>query len=595
MKGRRLQIKKCNISDKTFHTLLQYHKVKPKLTLSEWSDKNRFMTTGTSSRVGRWKTSFTPYLKQIMDDLSPTSPVREVYVMKSAQIGLTEIGINWLMYIIEQEPAKTWYALPTDANIKTASKLRFETALKHHPEVHSKILDVGNSKDNDQIRLKKFEGGSLQFVSCQVAKSLKSESVKNIFIDEVDETPKDIEGQGSAIEMLRHRQVSFSNSKFFAVSTPTIKGNSLIEDYFESSDMRLYKMPCPVCSYLHNWDMSTFNPKELTMKCPKCKNSYTEENKFEMLALGEWVPIKEVNKEGPEIETVVGYSLNSFYSPIGFVSWKDIAIQFYAVGENESKKKAFYNQTLGKTYAISTKRLQEENLMTNLESYIPQKVLPEGVELITAGADVQGDRIECEVVGWGYNRESWSLDYRVFYGDTQNETMDVYTQFGKYLTETLYKAKNGKNAGIRAVGIDARFQKDAVINFVNKHKNGVHALFGQSNTYMRKASRWSKTARVQRTYTIEVDGYKEMLFRQLSKKEPGTEYCHFSKNHNDKKYFSMLTAEERMKTEDKQGFKFEKVRKRNEALDCRIYAMAIAEITGIWKVLTRYTQITHRK
>ncbi len=563
---------------------------KPRLWLSDWSDKNRIMTTAMSSHTGRWNTRFTPYLKQIMDDLSPFSDVREVYVMKAAQLGLTEIGINWMMYIIEQEPARVWYVLPTDKNIRSTSKIRFETALKSHPIVREKIINNSNAKRNDQITMKIFSGGSLQFVSARVAKNLKSEAVKYIFVDELDEAPHDVEGQGSPIELLQHRQATFFDSKLFAVSTPTIKGHSLIEQNYNLSDKRVFLVPCPRCKHYHRWCKDYFDFKKLLMKCDKCSYEYDESHKGKMLQAGQWVSI---NNPGNTTATIVGYSINSFYSPIGFVSWSDIAKKWFSSYNSVIKLKTFVNQTLGETWSETGSRISEYKLLSRVYEYDQYNDLPEGVKGITAGVDVQGDRLEVEVVGWGINQESWSLEYKVLYGITSLPTSVVFSNLLKFFKGCHYRKAKGTNRNyyINAVAIDYNYRSDVINAFVKRININARKNFYcvRGHGLARESVAIKPTRTGIKTYNLNVDDFKDRLFSHLATDKPGAGYCHFT-DHNTKDYFQMLTAEEKIQTENIKGFKFEKIRPRNEALDCRVYAMAASDISGMTRGLEVITE-----
>lgn len=572
----------------SFHarTIKYIYKPKPRLELSEWCDRYRTMTT-TSSRPGKWKTSFTPYLREIMDNLSPFSNVKEIYVIKAAQLGLTEIGINWMLYIIDQEQARTWYVLPTDQNIRTTSKTRVEPALKLHPNIRAKIIENASAKDNDQIRMKIFSGGSLQFVSARVAKNLKSEAVKNIFIDELDEAPFDVEGQGSPIELLQHRQSTFFDSKLFAVSTPTAKGRSLIEkNYLSCEDKRVYMLPCPVCQGLHRWHKDNFDMKKLLMQCPHCKHEYDESHKTNMMNNGKWVSIdRDLHTKKP---ITIGYSINSFYSPIGFVSWAKIAKKWFSSYKDTEKIKTFFNQFMGETWEVKASRVSEYKLLNRVENYDPYTDLPHGVLGVTAGVDIQADRVELEVVGWGYNKESWSLAYEVFYGDTGHFNNPVFKTLYKFLAiSCVFRKKDYKNQNcihrIQATAIDCNYRTHVihdVVRAINRAWGGCYGFHGHSfarsvgNASIRKAKGG------ERIYNVDVDEFKEELFDQLNLEQHGDGYCHFTQ-HNDKDYFQMLTGEQKVLADNIRGYKFEKIRTRNEALDCRVYAMAVAKHTGM--------------
>ncbi len=567
-----------------------------KLRLSDWCDQNRVLSGEESSISGRWKTSFTPYLKEILDNLSPFSNVKKIYVMKSAQVGLTEAGLNWILYIIAQEPTKVWYCLPTEKAIKSASKLRFEQALRQHPKVQAKILSQGSAKEVSQQRLKVFEGGSLQFISTQVAKNLRSEAIKYIFCDEIDEYSLDLELQGSPIELLLQRQTSFSDSKLFAVSTPTIKGRSLIEENYNSSDdQRAFMLPCPYCQFYHEWKREIFDMRNEVMKCPKCNREYGEKYKLEMMKQGKWVSLRE-EPLAPEQITSVGYRLNSFYSPVGFVSWNDMSKKYNACKKDQNKLKTFTNTMLGETWSMQGAQLNEYELLARAEKneYDPLRNLPHQIQIISAGVDIQADRIELEILGHGHNQETWSLDYRVFTGSTLLPSNEIFNHVRSYLKGLSYTKRvvgeRDKKFSVSYVAIDSNYRSTTIAQFaLTLGRTGVFCIRGRAYSRSTNDKPYTKMKKGWNHYTLDVDYYKEQVFSLLQVEQYGDGYCHFSLPHNNKFYFEMLTAEEKQEATNQKGFKFEKTKDRNEALDCRVYAMAALDMA---RVSDRYQSLT---
>ncbi len=374
-----------------------------------------------------------------------------------------------------------------------------------------------------------------------------------------------------------------------AVSTPTIKGHSLIEQNYEGAeDKRIFKMPCPFCEFYHSWQQEYFDMRTELMTCPECKKEYDETYKTAMLQKGKWESID--NNENSKDTIRVGYRLNGFYSPVGFVSWHDIANKYNSIQNNRTKRKTFVNQTMGETWSVEGAQLDEYELLARAEKneYNAKEYLPDGVRFITVGIDVQEDRLEIEVVGWGFNTECWSLDYVVLQGKTLLHTDIVFKDLQTFLARCVYYKKDNDTKFIpAAVAIDSNYRLPTIKTVAEKINNrGFYRVRGRGYSAARDATPYRKIKGEERFFSLDVDDYKDRLFHQLGIEKVGAGYCHFAlSSGNNKVYFEMLTAEEKQETSNFRGFKFAKIRSRNEALDCRVYALAVADISGITRRL----------
>ena len=218
----------------------------PDLTVSAWADKHRILDQASSSEPGMWRTKRTPFLKEIMDCLSATSKEDVIIFQKGAQIGATEAGLNWLLYVIHHAPSSFLYVLPTAETAKRVSKQRLAPAIELIPEVSSRV-SVPRARDSgNTISQKDFKGGTLILSGSNSGVGLRSIPARNLFLDEVDAYPSDVDQEGSPITLAMRRTATFKrNRKIFITSTPTLKGLSIIEDYYSQSDQRRYFVPCP--------------------------------------------------------------------------------------------------------------------------------------------------------------------------------------------------------------------------------------------------------------------------------------------------------------------------------------------------------------
>ena len=263
---------------------------------------------------------------------------------------------------------------------------------------------------------KSFDGGVLLFAGANSAAGLRSVPIRFLILDEVDAYPQDLDGEGSPIELAIARTRTFPNKKIYIVSTPTISGLSVIESEFLETDQNYYHVPCPYCGGMQpltfsqlKWDEG--RPETARYECVHCGARIEERHKVEMFAHGEWVASKP-EKSNPD---TIGFHLNSLYSPFGWQSWGEIAADFVKAKDNQSRLKVFVNTTLGETWAERGEAPPYKNLYNRRESYRTNSV-PDDVCFITAGVDVQRDRLELEIVGWCADKRSYSIDYRVIDG-----------------------------------------------------------------------------------------------------------------------------------------------------------------------------------
>jgi phage terminase large subunit GpA-like protein len=566
-------------------------KPEPRLTVSEWADLHRYLSSTSSSEPGRWRTSRTPYLRKIQDYLSSASIVQEIILMKGAQLGLTEAGFNWIGYIIDIAPAPTLMVQPTDAMVKRASKMRFDPMIEATPRLRDKIKTARSRDSGNTMTQKDFPGGAVVLTGANSPVGLRSMPAKNVFMDEVDAYPNDLDGEGSPIALAKARTRTFPKKKIFVVSTPTIKGKSIIEKEFDTTDKQYYFVPCPHCGGEQTliWDQMRWEPGKpdtVRYQCIHCNEMIEERYKTVMLEKGDW------RATAPEnINPIrVGFHINSLYSPYGWYSWAD-AVKDYETGEKDiNEKKTFTNTVLGLTWQDEGEAPPWENIYNRRESY-PTNTVNKDVCFLTAGVDIQKDRIELEIVGWCRGKRSYSIDYRVLLGKTEEQ--EVWEKLWKTLSETFMR-EDGCILPIQMTCIDHGYNSTYVYEFCKKHDNGrIVPVKGQERQSILVAPPRSvnythtgkKIGRV-KLWNIGVSMMKQELYGwlRLEKAEDGTPpdgYCHFPQYAQH--YFRGLTAEQ-LEFKIVKGFrKYEWVKKyeRNEPLDCRNYARAAACIVGM--------------
>lgn len=564
-----------------------------RINVWQWADENRVLSPLASSEPGQWRTARVPYLREIMYNLSSESPAQRISCMKGAQLALTEGGLNWLGYIIDIDPGPTLIVMGTEDALKKNSISRIDPMIKDCPSLSKKIPPNSTKTGNNNMFQKVYEGGILMMSGANSATGLRSMPIRYLMLDEVDSYPSDLDGEGSPVALAEARTSNFPNKKIYKISTPTIKGESLIEKEYENTDKRKYFVPCPSCGtqqVLHweqvGWELGKGGkPTKVWYECEHCHEHIDEINKTKMLELGEW-RATDPTKTDPQ---VVGYHISTLYSPYGWYSWTDMAKEYLEALNDEVKMKTFWNTRLGLPYAVKGEAPNWELLRAKAEPYKPNHP-PMGVVFLTCGVDVQRDRLELEIVGWGRDKKSWSIDYRTIMGDTADKT--VWDNLAMVLSET-WTREDGLQMSIMKMAVDSGDHTSHVYNFVRRFDvSRVVAVKGQAS----KATIWSRPNTVDITsngvvigntqlYSVGVNILKSELysFLGLHKDEHGNAphgYCYFPDAY-PAEYFKGLASEQLQEVRNQKGYtvlQWVKTYRRNEPLDCRNYARAAASI-----------------
>ena len=573
----------------------------PLLSVSEWSDRHRMLSSKASAEPGRWRTSRTPYLKDIMDCLSPTSAVERVVFMKAAQVGATECGSCWIGYVIHHAPGPMMAVWPTVEMAKRNSKQRIDPLIEESEALSALIAPARSRDSGNTILAKEFRGGVLVMTGANSAVGLRSMPVRYLFLDEVDGYPLDVEGEGDAISLAEARTRTFSRRKIFIVSTPTISGVSAIEREYEASNQCRYFVPCPHCAHRQwlrfeqlRWDKG--QPETAAYVCESCDTAIVEHHKTWMLEQGQWRPMM----PDAGIKTT-GFHLSSLYSPVGWRSWRDIAAAWESAVSKESGSaaaiKTFKNTELGETWVEEGEAPDWQRLLERREDYRIGTV-PSGGLLLVGAADVQKDRIEASVWAFGVGKESWLIEHRVLMGDTARD--EVWTLLAAMLTET-WTHESGAAMSLMRFALDTGFATQEAYAFVRSvHDPRVMAVKGVARgaaligtpTAVDVTQRGKRLRRGIKLYSVTVGIAKLEFYNNLRKTadvlEDGTTvvypagYVHLPKV--DAEFIQQLCAEQLITRRDRNGFahrEWQKMRERNESLDIYVYCRAAAAAAGL--------------
>lgn len=564
----------------------------PELTLSQWADRYRVLSPESSAEPGRWHTDKAPYQREIMDAIGDPH-VRKVVVMTCAQIGKTDAFIlNTIGYYMDYAPAPILNMQPTLDMGQTFSKDRLAPMLRDTPELRDKV-DTKSRYSGNTILKKNFPGGHITIVGANSAASLASRPIKVLLADEVDRYPDSAGTEGDPLLLAQKRQTTFWDKKTVVVSTPTIKGHSRIETEFNQSTREEWNVPCPECGHYQPlvWGGVKFDKEDLSKPveyaCERCGVVSSEYAWKTASKRGHFVA------ENPAAEAR-GFHLNTLAST--FCSWKDVVQKFAVAHEqleqgNPEGMKTWVNTELGETWEEQGEQLEEGDLFQRREIYAAE--VPDEVLVLTAGVDVQDDRFEVEIVGWGEGKESWGIRYQKIYGDLLKE--QVWNDLDNFLLSAFYK-KDGTAMRVMAACMDSGgHHANAVYTFCKeRYDRRVLAIKGKGGSDVPYIRNPSTNNRVKAPlFILGVDAGKALLYKRLAHQTKGPNYCHFPAAEEagyDELYFRGLTSE-KMVTRFNKGrmttmwvLKDTKY-KRNEPLDLRNYATAALEIAN--PVLTR--------
>lgn len=558
-----------------------------RLTVSQWADKHRKLTSKASSEPGPWRTARVPYLREIMDCLSARSSVRSVTIMKSAQVGGTEIALNWAGYIADHAPAPTLIVVPTLEVRKRWVRQRLDPLLIETPALADKFdakrkRDGGNAED-----MKDFPGGMFIIAGANSPASLASMPIKFVINDEIDRFPWEAGNEGDPLGLIRKRQQNFSRRKELNISTPTIKDASRIEELFNAGDQRYYHVPCPHCGEFQSLKKDnlvwTKHPEtneitHIAYACAHCGVEIDEHFKTQMLERGRWVPTHPERRDR-------SYHINGLYAPIGLgLRWIELAREWLAAQDDKAKLKRFINTDLGEVWEDRTSDLPYQSIMARAEPYQLREI-PQGCLVLTAGVDTHPDRLEVQVVGHGRNGQTWVCDWLTLMGDPTRE--EIWTKLTEYLNRP-FTNNFARELRIEATAIDTGgHNTHDVYNYVrSRAARRLMAIQGANTPGKPILSARSKPQDVNwkgkvikrgvMLWSLGTDTAKAALFARLrgdTESEPSAWRVHTSNALPDE-YYKQLTAEafdpERNRWVKRRG-------RRNEALDTWVYAVAASQ------------------
>lgn len=568
----------------------------PSMTTTQWAEEFRSLSPESAAEPGRFRVARTPYMQEIMDAFDDPN-VRTVVVMTSAQVGKSTAIENVLGKRIHLDPLPIMAVQPTLELAETYSKDRISPMIRDCEVLRALVHEANARSSGNTIKQKKFPGGHLTITGANSPTSLRSRPIGLLLGDELDawkDTP-----EGDPCTLVEARTKRFPNAKIGYFSTPTVEGESRIAAKYEESDQRKVYVPCFACgeSFVLTFETLKWregksfraeNGREIRradeawFECSHCNAKLTDVARARAIAHGQWM------------------AHSDFHGVAGFWLWEannpssravDMANAWLSAQGDIQKLQAVKNTVFGLPWKESGHTLDWRRLYDRAESY-RQGVCPEGVRVLFAGSDVQKNRIEIYVWGYGDNLEQWLVDHVVIPGSVYDDA--TWTQLTQALN-TTYKAAGGERLPIKTLAIDSGFEAPLVYQWATKFPPSRVMVFKgepDGQTYLRRgkniellAKSGAKTRTAHELYLANNRMLKDQAYGWLSSDAPTREeladgsgypigFTHFP--HMPEEFFRQLTAEAKV------GGKYDKVNyDRNEALDCKCYADALAWFKGV--------------
>lgn len=569
------------------------------LTVAEWADKYRRLSPESSAEAGPWRTSRTPYLKEPMEAFTDPK-VHKIVMVAASQVGKSELELNIIGYIIDQDPGSVLYVQPSLDDAKKFSRLRIAPMIRDSKKLRAKVADVKSRDSGNTILQKSFPGGMLTITGSNSASALASTPARYIIGDERDRWAVSAGTEGDPWALAEARQATFYNAKAVEVSTPTIKGASNIESSYHKGTQERWCHKCPECDeygeiifdrihFTHS--VTKVRGKKMynidgpiSWACPHCGCLSTEETMRRQPA--KWIP------ENPEAykKGIRSFWLNAFSSP--WTPWEKIVLKFLNAKDVPEELKVVFNTLLGELWEDRGDLADEDTMLARREDYGTNKdgspvELPEGVLVLTCGVDTQDNRLEYEVVGHGHYGETWGIKKGYIMG--RPDTADVWQQLDDVVNH-VYKFKDserGLRISITCVDSGGHYTQEVYEACRARKNNRVFAIKGKGGDGIPFVTPPSKVPIRENKkitchlFTLGVDSGKASIMSALKVQEAGPKFCHFPRGEGygyDSYYFNGLLSEKLELTQTKRGNTWAWVKipghNRNEALDCRNYALA---------------------
>lgn len=555
---------------------LQFLRPPEQLTVSEWAEKYRMLDSKSSAMPGPWSNDITPYLTGVMDEFNNYETEKIIFV-KPTQIGGTEALQNMIGYIVMQDPSPTMIVYPTDTLAKSVSENRLQPMLKATPEIAKKF------DENSSLLELQFDSMYISLTGSNSPSGLASKPVRFLMMDEVDKYPGASSKEADPIKLATERTKTFHNKKIYITSTPTLKTGHIWKEKEAADIEKHFFVPCPHCGeyiefkfqnirFPDDEGMSYADRAEFaTYVCQECGCLITDNDKHNMLKLGEWRTVRHNTKYVRN----VAFWINTLYSP--FVRWSDIAKEFLISKDDPEDLQNFVNSWLAEAWE-DTKLKTSAELVLERQTELPAYVVPQWTKLLTAGVDVQENSLYWSIRAWG----EFLTSQNIAHGQSLSfEEIDRIMNM-QYMTE------EGDPMVVNLCLIDSGDQTDIVYDFCALHSDYALPVKGSSHAQLShyKLSMVNKTdSRAYGMQLVLVDGgrYKDMIAGRMQRPNGKGSWMVYSGC--DMEYATQVTAEHKVNVKTPGGTKQVWQKKSSHAdnhyLDTEVYALAAADVMGV--------------
>ena len=618
--------------DRSFTKAFQNYQPPEDLTVSQWAARHRILSRESSAEAGPWRNDRTPYMVEPMDAFNDPR-VSEITVVAMSQVGKSELELNIIGYIIDQDPASMLYVQPNLDDAKKFSRLRIAPMFRDSPRLRTKVSEVRSRDAGNTVLQKTFPGGMLTIVGSQSPSALASTPARYVLGDEIDRWALSAGTEGDPWSLAAARTTTFYNAKKVAVSTPTNKGSSRIEKLYNDGTQERWCSQCPDCGAWHDilfddikfefdtvkvGKAKTYIVNSVGWCCPSCGCLHSEKEMREQPA--KWIAANpDALRHGRR-----SFWVNAFSSP--WRSWDTIVRMFLEARKDPEKLKVFYNTILGQLWEDRGDLEDEDTMLARREDYGIREdgtpvELPDGVLVLTCGVDTQDDRLEYEVVGHGHYGETWGIKKGIIMGDP---AYDEPWQRLDDLIGHVYRFANNRGLTISMTFVDSGGHKTQHVYKqcrarLHKRVFAIKGVGGDGIPYTKPPSKVKiivngKAVGETWLYSIGVDAGKAEIMGSLKVQEPGPKYCHFPRGEDrgyDITFFNGLLSEKLVMKTERGRTRWAWVKlpghERNEALDCRDYALAAfrvldpdldaveARLKGLTAATAQTSQPQHKK
>lgn len=552
----------------------------PDLPPSVWAEQSVYIPVGNAV-PGLIRFDNAPYQREPLD-MTSDPDCNRITLMWGAQVGKTMLALCAQGYRIVQNPGSQMMMQPSQGDLQTWLETKFNPLVEANAPMRNAIAKPRGREGVNNQRMKSYPGGFMMFSWSGSPNTMRGRSAPFIVCDETD--GYDRTSEGHPVGLLWQRAATFGDQRLLLeISTPTIKGVSWIEAAFDQGDQRRFHVPCPHCETTQSlrwanvtWDKDPEGehlPETARYTCEGCGTLWTDGERIAAIRKGGWVAAKPFRGHA-------SYHLNELYSC--FRKLGDI-VQSFLDKKAANDLQTFVNVSLAETWEEAGEQVSTAGLIERVEAF-PAPV-PAGGLVLTAGIDMQEDRLEVETVAWGLGEESWSVDYQVLWGDPLQG--DVWEDLDAYLGQT-WQHQSGAQMPISASCLDTGGRSgytQAAYEYA-RGKTGrrlfaIKGMPGWGRPIVSAPSRKQSGQRARKVdlFGVGVDEAKVIVTRRLGVPSPGPGFCHFPVE-RDPEFFAQITAE-KLITKYLRGFpvrEWHKTRDRNEALDCRVYALAALKI-----------------